>query len=109
MRYLITVLILLTIATLCTACGHAETELGNQLGCHLAGNGCASGLNGDAGQDGSNGVNGSNGRDGTDGQPGISCQVIKRGNVVDLQCGDQTVTLMACVEPNAHSNKCGSK
>lgn len=25
-----------------TACGHAETELGNALGCHLAGNGCPS-------------------------------------------------------------------
>jgi hypothetical protein len=73
MRYLLTVLIILTVATLLTACGHSETELGNQLGCHLAGNGCNSqGPVGAIGQTGAPGQNGLPGLVGPAGPQGLT-------------------------------------
>ncbi len=97
----IIVYVLLALVMTLTACGHAETELGDQLGCHLAGNNCNS--QGAAGQMGATGPTGNTG------PAGVSCSVVKLDTLVELHCGDQVVTLMPCVEPNEHSNKCGNK
>lgn len=60
----------LLVAVLVGACGHAQTELGELLGCHLAGNGCPSvnmddpnlrGLTGPVGPQGPQGVPGERG------------------------------------------------
>lgn len=74
-------LILVALHVMVSGCHNYSTNVGETLGCTLAGNGCASqgadgkgGAQGPAGQDGANGRDGTNGLDGSDGS---SISVVK--------------------------------
>lgn len=74
-------LILVALLVMVSGCHNYSTNVGDTLGCTLAGNGCISqgadgkdGAQGPAGQDGVNGRDGTNGLDGSDGS---SISVVK--------------------------------
>jgi hypothetical protein len=106
MRTLAIVLFLLGIVVGMSACGHAETELGNVLGCHLAGNGCPSfdpndpNLRGPRGYTGAAGADGTNGQDGDTGPQGVPGLAGADGTIVRTVklCPGETVYPSVFVE-----------
>lgn len=80
----LSIVILSTVGMLSIGCHNYNSNVGEILGCTLAGNGCddgrtgATGLTGAVGlngTNGTNGTNGSNGSNGLDGADGSSCSV----------------------------------
>lgn len=106
------IVILSTVSMLSIGCHNYSSNVGEVLGCTLAGNGCddgrtgATGLTGAAGLNGTNGMNGSNGLDGADGS---SCSVssivptplVAPNGGARITCTDGTDALLLNGSPGA--------
>jgi len=84
-------LILVALLIMVSGCHNYSTNVGDTLGCTLAGNGCDSqGANGAVGPQGPAGQNGADGRDGRDGTNGLDGSDGSTISVVKL-CPGETV------------------
>lgn len=72
---ILSIVILSTVGMLSIGCHNYSSNVGEVLGCTLAGNGCDDGRTGATGLTGAAGLNGTNGINGTNGSNGSSCSV----------------------------------
>ena len=103
------IVILSTVSMLSIGCHNYSSNVGEVLGCTLAGNGCDDGRTGATGLTGAAGLNGTNGMNGTNGADGSSCSVssivptplVAPNGGARITCTDGTDALLLNGSPGA--------